>query len=284
MAYRNWWRSCQDEVFSCENLFFVWAIRPWVVLLFVKQWYQGLKMWKKSPNISFASKISFAKPFHTGLAKISAQHEHFPLVVCLNLAWPREATEWYQFSWWTRPFSDCRDPQILISIHPMCPAPSNLSSLWSQNRSLVSGLPFRWFATNISTFISLIRYDKPRSYSKSKNKKSAWPTFILFFLLNPGEVWISIQTKAPWALFWRFGHWEKNRHRTFGATTAGASSKSVSLSSSTSPRWMGTGCKSRAGGTTPITWPRHLGKKPKWIGIESTINHGMWGPLVMLVG
>ena len=116
MAYRNWWRSCQDEVFSCENLFFVWAIRPWVVLLFVKQWYQGLKMWNISPNISFASKISFAKPFHTGLAKISAQHEHFPLVVCLNLAWPREATEWYQFSWWTRPFSDCRDPQILISI------------------------------------------------------------------------------------------------------------------------------------------------------------------------
>ena len=195
--------------FPARIFFFVWAIRPWVVLLFVKQWYQGLKMWKKSPNISFASKISFAKPFHTGLAKISAQHEHFPLVVCLNLAWPREATEWYQFSWWTRPFSDCRDPQILISIHPMCPGPSNLSSLWSQNRSLVSGLPFRWFATNISTFISLIRYDKPRSYSKSKNKKSAWPTFILFFLLNPGEVWISIQTKAPWALFWRFGHWEK---------------------------------------------------------------------------
>ena len=84
------------------------------------------------------------------------------------------------------------------------------------------------------------------------------------------------QKKEPLTLFWRFGHrMGKNRHRTFGATTAGASLKSVSLSSSTSPRWMGTGCRSRAGGTTPIMWRRHLGRFTKWIGIESIINHGM---------
>ena len=192
-----------------RDFFFVWAIRPWVVLLFVKQWYQGLKMWKISPNISFAVKISFAKPFHTGLAKISAQHEHFPLVVCLNLAWPREATEWYQFSWWTDPFSDCRDPQIVISIR--CALHLPIFHPFGPRIGLPSFRSSHWFATNISTLISLIRYDKPRSYSKSKNKKSAWPTFILFFLLNPGEVWISSSKKTtPHTFFGRFGHREKH--------------------------------------------------------------------------
>jgi len=50
------------------------------------------------------------------------------------------------------------------------------------------------------------------------------------------------QKKEPLTLFWRFGHrMGKNRHRTFGATTAGASLKSVSLSSSTSPPLDGNG-------------------------------------------
>ena len=179
MAYRNWWRSCQDEVFSCENLFFCLGYSSLSGFVICQTMIPRTENVEHIPkhilclqniicetiSYGFSKDICPTWAFSTcGLSKPCLtpwSHGMVPVfLVNTSLFWlPRSSNS---------------------DIHPMCPAPSNLSSLWSQNRSLVPGLPFRWFATNISTLISLIRYDKPRSYSKSKNKKSAWPTYFIF--------------------------------------------------------------------------------------------------------